>query len=1000
MTRQSIYSIDAGLPFARDLAAGVIQLAGSPERLARALILVPSRRSAIALQAAFLDISDGAAMLLPQMVPIGDFDEDGPYVSWEGGIARGADLPPPISPLRRQINLAKLLRHFPLGGQYPSHPQAMRLAEALAELLDQLYNANATAVQLKELLPERFSAHWQDIMLLLQILIDRWPDILKAEGVIDAVDRRNRILRRQAKAWHKNPPDQLVVLAGSTGSIAATKSLIAAVAGLPDGHVVLPGLDRSAADQWEAISGDSTHPQYQLAQLLVYLDIGLRDVQDWVSVSDDLPPALAARRHLMREVFRPAVLSASWQQLGAAEQLIDRTALDGLKVLTGRDRREEVTMIALSLREVLETPTKTAALVSPDRQLAELVTAELARWHIEIEDSAGQRLALTPVGRFLQLLADSVAANFAPLPLLSLLKHPFAAGGMARTAFRRQLDRIELSTLRGMRPEGGLDGLVAAIEDSELKQFVNRHVRANLCPAISAWRVPNATLASLAAGIAEAAEMLASTEMAADNMAGDRGSGAIILWEGAAGKVASDLLRNLATDGRDELVLAADMPQIFQQLLDRQTVRPHGKPHPRLAILGPFEARMHPTQVVGCHRIIIAGFNEGNWPPRPDVDLWMNSSMRKAVGLPPRNWRSGLSAHDFYMAVCSREIVVTRSAKDSGTPTIKSRWLQRLEVVLNALGLENTLDTGEREAAWLNHLAPEVRPNRAERPVPCPPLASRPRTFSATEIDIWLTDPYAIYAKKILRLKPLEPVDRPPNMSLRGTMFHEALAKFTKANPTGVLRPNALAQLLAIGRAEFGNQMDEAAIKMFWWPRFEAMARWFVETEKRRRENIASVYAEIRGSIALSAPQGPVTLSARADRLEYGFDGTWTIVDYKTGVVPSHNHVRAGVRNQLAVEALIAAEGGFSGLPPGPVAALEYWQISGKGSAPGDIKSGLDSAFDAASKRQYLENLAAEYDNPQRGYPSEPDPSLVPSFKPYEHLSRSREWRSGADYED
>ena len=268
MTSPSVYSIDAGMPFARELAVGIAKLADSPERLARGLVLLPSRRAARALQAAFLDGAEGVPMLLPRMLPVGDFgnDDDGRLSPFLGDDA-GSDLPPPISKIRRQICLAKLLRHFPLGGQYPTQPQAMRLADSLGQLLDQLYNADATAEQLRDLLPDQFSAHWRNILTLLGILIERWPDILVQEGLIDVVDRRNRLLRRRAKQWRDQPPDQLIVIAGSTGSIAATRELIGVVANLPDGHIVLPGLDRHAGDQWSAICEDSGHPQHQLAQL-------------------------------------------------------------------------------------------------------------------------------------------------------------------------------------------------------------------------------------------------------------------------------------------------------------------------------------------------------------------------------------------------------------------------------------------------------------------------------------------------------------------------------------------------------------------------------------------------------------------------------------------------------------------------------------------------------------------------------------------------------------
>ena len=1001
MTSRSVYSIDAGLPFARELAAGVIKLAKSPEQLASGLILLPSRRAALALQAAFLNEASGQPMLLPRMLPVGDFgnDDDGqlsPFLFDEAS----SDLPPPISEIRRQICLAKLLRHFPLGGKYPSQPQAMRLAASLGQLLDQLYNADATAEQLRDLLPDQFSSHWQDILTLLRILSDRWPNILEQEELVDVVDRRNRLLRRRADQWREKPPDQLIVIAGSTGSIAATRELIGVVANLPNGHIVLPGLDRYADNQWQAICEDSVHPQYQLGQLLVYLKITPDQVQNWTGTNDPIPPELSARRNLMREVFRPAAISEGWQRLADANVTIDQTALVGFKVIKARDRREEANLIALSLREALEKPNQTAAMVTPDRQLAELVIADLRRWDIVIEDSAGKRLSLCPPGRFLSLLCDAVGSNFAPLRLLSLLKHPYCAGGISPIQFRHFVDQIELAALRGPRPGDGLSGVLAALDDAELRYFFETHIINNLSSLIDCWKAPNPTLASLSEGIADAAERLCATGMDSIGEVADRGTGAIELWKGTDGMAASALFRSLSSDGRDSMIDAGDMPQILRQLLEDINVHPFGTPHPRLAILGAVEARMHPAQAVGAHRLILAGFNEGNWPPRPDIDPWMNSAMRAAVGLPPKNWRSGLSAHDVYMAICSKDIIVTRADKEAGTPTTKSRWLQRMEVVLNALGLIGEIDNGATEKAWLAKVEPRSAPQPAVRPSPCPPLASRPRQFSATEIDIWITDPYAIYAKKILQLKPLDDIDRRADSALRGTLFHDALADFSKANAAGQLGSDALQQLLDLGKMHFATQIDQPLIRFFWWTKFEAMAAWFIENEHRRRDDLQSIHAEVNGMIFLKAAQGPIKLTARADRLEYDKNGDWTIVDYKTGTVPSGSLIKKGVRNQLAVEGLIAFHGGFQSLPAGAIKSLEYWQLSGKKSAPGEIKTPFADLFDVEEVRDRLERLANHFDKNDTPYPSELDPVNVPPFKPYKHLSRCREWLYGENADE
>ncbi len=991
MSAPSIYSIDAGLPFAEHLARGVLALAKTPEVLARALILLPSRRGAKALQGAFLNVSGGKAMLLPRMLPIGDIDDE-LYIGEPLGtpfLDSVLDLPPAISKVRRQLLLAQLLRNFRLGDHCPTQSQAMLLAESLSKLLDQLYNADASASELRDLLPEAFSAHWQDILTLLTILINRWPAILIDEGVMDAVDRRNRLIRWYAQNWRQTPPQNLIIVAGSTGSIKATRELIATVARLPNGHIVLPGLDRGAELQWSNITEDSGHPQYVLADLLISLKLEPSDVQNWPAVP--APTAdQEARRYLIREVFRPAALTAAWQRLGDSDVVLGRNAIKSLKIITAKNRREEASAIALCLREALEVPEKTAAVITPDRQLAELVIAELQRWKILIEDSAGVPLVRTPIGRFLHLMTNAVANDFAPLALLSLLKHPYAAGGMKLSSFKECACRLELAVLRGTRPAiPALEGLLASVKDKNLKRFIMDNLLVPMAPLICAWTAPNPTLSSLFIALAESAEMLASDEVYEGTCQPDREKGALRLWGGADGKVAARLFSDIEIDARDYAIESRDFSQIFRQILETETVYPHGIPHPRLAILGPVEARMY-----SADRVVIAGFNEGNWPPRAVSDPWMNSAMRATVGLPPRNWRTSLSAHDVYMAICGDEVILTRSAKQDNTATIKSRWLQRLEVVARAAGISQIMETGHLESSWLKKLQPEIRSSPISRPQPCPPVHVRPRQFSATEIDLWVTDPYALYAKKILKLKPLDPIDRMPDAALRGTLMHAALAKFVNHFSGPSLPDDALPWFIAAGREVFAPHFGHPSVRYFWWPRFKNIAAWVVKEDLRRRQvELVEIHAEIKGEVLLDGPGGLVKLTARADRIEKYKDGSWTIIDYKTGSVPSANMVEKGIRNQLSVEALIAFEGGFKQVPSGQILKLEYWQISGAQQQPASIKEIWKEGFSASEMSMYLQDLIATYDLDATCYPSEPVPHLVPQFRPYRHLARCSEWR-------
>ena len=988
ISRKSVYSIPAGLPFATALADGIGNLAGDAESLARAMIMVPSRRAAQSLRAAFLEIQNGEASLLPRIVPLGDVEDDSPDMLSMPEI--DSLCPPAIDPLKRQLTLARLLRGFTLGGMAPTPPQTIMLADSLGRLLDALSNADANPAQLRELLPERFSVHWQDIIALLTILIDRWPMILEEGGVIDAADRRNRLLRLRCDIWRDQRPQDLIIIAGSTGTFASTRELIGCVVDLPNGHVVLPGLDDAAGDDWQHIRDDAGHPQHQLSVLLDSLDMVPGDVLAWPHTVGEGAQS-SVRRALMRQAFKPAALTADWRQLGSTHPDLGRDALAGLTVLEAPNRATEANIIALAMREVLEEPEKTAALITPDRQLAEAVIAALQRWGIDADDSAGRPLSECGAGGFLMLLVRMIAEDFAPLSALGFLKHPRAAGGMAPADFRKKVRDLERKIWRGYRPAPGIDGILSCLEPgSDLHVFVDQHIAVPLADLCAIWTNAVPTLSSLAGALGGAAERMASCRQLEDGRI-DEGDGAARAWWGEDGRAAADLLSAMVAQGGSFEADTASFPHILKTLMDGKTVRPSWPAHPRLSILGPVEARMQ-----SADRLIIGGFNEGNWPPRPETDPWMNAEMRQSAGLLPHNWRSGLSAHDVSMAVCTPDVIVTRALRDGDVVTTPSRWLQRLEAVLAALQITDALDRGDVLKARMSMLAPVPPLVPVGRPAPCPPISARPRTFSATEIDDWISDPYSIYAKRILGLRPLDEIDRAPDAALRGNIVHDALAAFIKAHPKGPLGSDALAELRAFGRRCFEPFWQISSVRVFWWPAFELMSAWFIETEGRRRADLAHSHVEIDGDIPIEAPVGPAAVKARADRIDQMQDGGLAVLDYKTGSVPTASEVEAGRRTQLLTEAVIAAHGGFAGIDAASVIAMQYWKLAGRRDEAGRIVNVMPDGWTADAARDSLAALFTSFDNPATAYASLPDPSVRLPFARYDHLSRVDEWLPAA----
>lgn len=450
----SVFTIPPHVPFVDALAAGVADShasADDPLALARVLILLPTRRACRALQDAFLRHSGGRALLLPRMVPIGDVDEDA--LQFDSLALQSADsereIPPAIGDMRRRLLLARLVQESAdqtSGGQLPVD-QAVHLAGELSNLLDQVQTERLGFDRLTDLVPEDYAVHWQLTLQFLEVLTGAWPELLTAEGAIDAAERRNLLLAARAANWRHSPPATPVIAAGSTGSIPATADLLAVIAQLPAGAVVLPGLDRDLDSAvWDMT--EPSHPQFGLRQLLAHLGVSREEVGDWpgVALADDRQ---RARTNLISAALRPAPATDNWADIGQ----IDAAALSGLTRIDCAGADEEAGAIALIMREVLadRDSGRTAALVTPDRGLARRVAGALARWNVVVDDSGGVPLAETPPGVFFRLIVEMVGQAAAPFPLLSALKHPLAAGGLAPGAFRGLVRALEIACLRGPR---------------------------------------------------------------------------------------------------------------------------------------------------------------------------------------------------------------------------------------------------------------------------------------------------------------------------------------------------------------------------------------------------------------------------------------------------------------------------------------------------------------------------------------------------------------------
>lgn len=988
----AVVHIAAGCSFAESLAQGLLErTGGDPLKMSEILVLLPSRRACRTLREAFLRLSRGDALLLPRMQPVSDVEEEEVAILLAEDATAALDVAPSVSPLERQLLLAQTVMAAKMA---QSFDQAVALAAGLARFLDEVQTENLDFAKLETLVPDEYALHWQKTLKFLGILTDRWPAILKERGVIDVALRRNRLIAAQVEAWEKHPPAHPVIAAGSTGTVPAVRDLLKLVGRLEQGLVVLPGLDTHMDEEsWNALKED--HPQYNLKMLLDSFGVLRSSVGEWQVKKK--PAINHARVKLVSEAMRPAETTEHWRSLRAGD--IPSQALDNLTRIDCGTPQEEADVIALILREALETPTKTAALITPDRRLARRVSLSLRRWGIEIDDSGGQPLTELPVGTWMMLTAEMAEQELAPVELLSFLKHPIMADALPSDELRGMVGMLDEKILRGPRPTAGFPGL----RDAILAKPEEHPYRATLLgwleklegemrgfTALMSQKEPQPFRSLLEKHIRMAETLAATTEQ----------NGAQRLWAWEFAESMSSFLAELWAVSRQIPPIApGDYVSLLGKLMKDVSVRTHVGAHPRLFIYGLLEARLHATDL--C---VLGGLNEGTWPALPAHDPWMSRPMRKKFGLPPPEYKIGISAHDFTQAVCCPEVVITRAQKVDGTPTVPARWLLRLETVLKAAGLEIQTAKAEKYKQWMKDIDTPAEVKAVKRPEPRPPVSSRPRQLSVTRIESWMRDPYQIYAQYVLHLRSLEDIDADPGGAERGTFIHAALEKFIKAYPDD-LPPDAVEKLLEFGREAMRDMRIPQEVEAFWWPRFERVAAEFVAQERQWRQEARPFETEISGKWQFDTATMPFTVTGKADRIDKFTDGGFAIIDYKSGFVPRTGDVTQGLSPQLPLEALMLQRGAFAEIPAGGrVNDLIYWRVTGSGQRPVERKSvaGKDTPLETviAEAEIGLRSLVERFDDPATPYLSQPRAEAKSRFSDYDHLARVKEWGISGDEEE
>jgi ATP-dependent helicase/nuclease subunit B len=1034
-----VFTVPVSVPFLRAVIAALIdgrlvdgfEARSNPARLTEATLYLPTRRAMRLAREVFLDELNTDAAILPRIVALGDIDEDELAFADEADAfgAEPLDIPPKLSELDRRLTLAKLVAAWAKGPVLAplvvgGPASTLALAGDLARLMDDMVTRDVAWDALDGLVPDQLDQYWKHSLEFLQIAQKAWPDHLAEIGKIEPAARRDLLISAEAArlhAHHRGP----VIAAGSTGSMPATAKFLHAVARLRHGAVVLPGLDTDLDEEaWRSIGGvrnaegrftthpASNHPQFAMHALLDRFGLTRRDVQILQ------PPATQGRDVLLSETMRPSSATAQWHDRLERPEIAAQISggMKNLAVIEAPNPEMEALAVAIALREARHLD-RSAALVTPDRALARRVMAALDRWNLDFTDSGGDALIETPAGIFARLAAEAVAGGLEPPTSLALLKHPLCRLGGADGAFKSAAEALELALLRGTRPQAGTAGLardfarfrserdkldrgeMSSLHRAEPRARLKREELDRVQALIGILQSALAPLESLASAKPhDFAELAARHREILIALSRDE-AGIATAFEEAEGSALATAFDDLLAEQKLSGLMVAlrDYPEVFQTAFADRAVRRPERPGARLHIYGPLESRLMQTG-----RVIVGGLIEGVWPPAPRIDPWLSRPMRHELGLDLPERRIGLSAHDFAQLLGAEDVILSHSAKVGGAPAVASRFLHRLEAVAGEARWQTATHAGDRYA----HFAHELdRPDKVEpipQPAPKPPRATRPLKLSVTAIEDWLRDPYTIYARYILRLDALDPVDMPLSAADRGSAIHDAIGEFTREF-AGKLPDNPARALRQIGETYFAPLMERPEARALWWPRFQRIASWFADWETVRRGDIDAIEAEIRGDISIPlGNERTFMLSARADRIEKRHDGTFSILDYKTGQPPTGKQVRMGLSPQLTLEAAILREGGFPDIPAGSsVGELAYVRLSGNNPPgehrklelkinKGDTPQPPDAAADEA--RRKLEALIRQFEDENQAYTSLNLSMWANRYGAYDDLARIKEW--------
>lgn len=872
-----------------------------PFMLSRIHVILPTRRSVRKLKQQLLDKAPHSTLLLPKMQAINDLTPP-----------LGTDILPEMPHALRLGLLFKLIK------AEKSHLKtipSIELAQQLCAFIDTLQSEEVDLSGLTTIIPDQFAHHWQLSLTFMHMLKQKWPVLVQEQNYLEPWMYRRALWDATTQMWEKKSPEYCVIAAGLNGAVPAVGRLLKCIAALPQGQVILPGFDLTLAlEDWQAIK--PSHSQFSHRRFFEREGIDYKGVK--------LLPVTQER-------------DLSFSSLMCDDLSQAKMNLGGVKILELETPQDEARSVALIIREKLATPNQTIAVVSADKKFGKRLRMELQRWNIEIDDSAGIPLCETALGQLMLLTAELRDFEDDPIRVLSILKHPSSCLWLPRPDLLRLVRILETHVLRARKD---LSDLSSSLLERISHRCQPAH-KTNVIRLIKSWQDLAKPFLELNKKQAVPFKTILETHL---NLL-EHLSTQNILWGSEAGQALSPHLQRLLSYSECfESMTCSDYAHFLRIFLNQITLH-EPFAHPRVQLLGPIEARL-----VQADLVILTDVNEGSWPKYPKINPWLNCSMQRAIGLPDQESQIGEEALDFTLALGNKDVILTRALRTDGNPTNPSRWLLRLKAIASCHNVDLTYP--KNTYIWLHLLDQPSTELKIKEPAPCPPLSVRPLRLSISDIDLLLKDAYAFYAKNILKLYPLDPIEIAKTPALFGIWLHRILQNYPTAEQLS------------------GFTSDEG-IDPIWAYQFNRIKEWLLTQDEFNTPRHRLLTEEW-----LVRKWDPLEIVGKADRLQLTSEGI-DVIDYKTGTVPTRQEIKDGYAPQLPLLALLAQNNLKQ-----RILKLAYWDLKNQ-----EIRTIEDPDSIIMFYQERLEQLFNSYLQPETTFQSS-----VLKNNSYQHLKRAQEW--------